>query len=153
MRRNPPQPGETASANLRNAQQLLQFLAIDILESGNIGEKERREWRRDVAAIKARVDAAVIAIESGEVHRNPTLAIFGNPPLRLGRKYRDIHGPVRLVGEISGEVDAILYRHANDGKHYRHDFEHSTSLLAIQRGEYRDVLITSPDGNAIWQDF
>lgn len=87
-------------------------------------------------------------------HRNPAqLVVYGNPPLTVSKKYGDLRGPIRLVGAISGEAHAILYRHSHDGKQYRHDFEHPTSLIAVERAGRRDVIITSPDGDPIWQNF
>lgn len=80
-------------------------------------------------------------------HRNPSLVIFGNPP---GKTLR---GPIEVCGPMSREAHAILYRHVEDNKAYRHDFENPTTLLAIERDGKREVLITSPDGEPIWQDF
>jgi hypothetical protein len=100
---------------------------------------------RDLQALHAQV--------SSGYHRNPHMMILSNPPLALARKYGDLHGPIRVVGEISGEAHAILYRHKDDRKPYEHAFEHPTSLLAITRAGHKDVLITSPDGSPIWQDF
>lgn len=86
-------------------------------------------------------------------HRNPLMQVLSNPPLGLARKYGDLRGPIRVVGEISGEAHAILYRHAEDRKPYKHEFEHPTSLIAVERAGRKDVVITSPDGHPIWQDF
>lgn len=84
-------------------------------------------------------------------HRNPpiVLAPGHNPPMNARR----IPTGTRVAGLISEEAHAILYRHVEDGKQYRHDFQHPTLLLALERGERKDVLITSPDGWPIWQDF
>lgn len=86
-------------------------------------------------------------------HRNPMMMVLGNPPFTVARKYGDLRGPIRLVGEISGEAHAILYKHKDDRKLYEHEFGHPTALLAIERAGRHDVLITSPDGSPIWQDF
>lgn len=45
--------------------------------------------------------------------RNPLLATFGNPPV------------------ISEEVTRIEYVHAEDGKHYYHDFDPPVSMRVI----------------------
>jgi hypothetical protein len=62
---------------------------------------------------QAQAAAAVLARVAEQVHRgvhvNPTLAVFGaNPPHK--------------VGELSRDVQAILYRHAADGRDYVHPF-------------------------------
>lgn len=79
--------------------------------------------------------------------------VHRNPPLAISRHGRKRHYQSEVVGELSREVHAILYRHIEDGRQYRHDFEHRTSLLTLFDGQRSDVLITSPDGFPIWQDF
>jgi hypothetical protein len=76
-----------------------------------------------------------------------------NPPLTIHRHSRRRHYQSTIVGELSHEAHAILYRHVEDGRQYRHDFVNPTSLLTLFDGERNDVLITSPDGWPIWQDF
>lgn len=80
-----------------------------------------------------------------------------NPPddevLGISRYGRKQQYCSQAVGEISREAHAILYRHVEDGKQYRHDFERPTSLVTLFDGDTNDVLITSPDGSPIWQDF
>lgn len=77
-----------------------------------------------------------------------------NPPMRRGRRIVEHSNySAQRVGLMSQEVHAVLYRHIEDGKQYRHDFEHETSLIALLHGEANDVLITSPDGFPIWQEF
>ena len=76
-----------------------------------------------------------------------------NPPMRRGRRIAERNYSARKVGLMSTEVHAVLYRHIEDGKQYRHDFAHETSLIALLHGEANDVLITSPDGFPIWQEF
>ena len=103
-----------------------------------------------IAALRALQDQVM----HGYHRNNPAqLVVYGNPPLLISRKYGDLRGPIRLSGAISGEVHAILYKHIEDGKPYRHDFEHPTSMLAVERAGRKDVLITSPEGDPIWQDF
>lgn len=68
--------------------------------------------------------------------RNPPLAIFANPP--KGSKV------------LSRECHSIAYRHAEDGKLYRHDFEHNGVCIYLL-----------PDGSLLikhktlrlWEDF
>lgn len=77
-----------------------------------------------------------------------------NPPLTRGRRLLGHSNyTAHRAGLMSKEVHAILYRHIEDGEQYRHDFDHSTSLIALRHGDANDVLITSPDGFPIWQDF
>lgn len=76
-----------------------------------------------------------------------------NPPLGIRNHSRKRHYQSTIVGELSREAHAILYRHVEDGKQYRHDFENPTSLLTLFDGQRNDVLITSPVGWPIWQDF
>jgi hypothetical protein len=86
------------------------------------------------------------------VHRNPPLILLSNPPMQY-RGPRGGHGPLKFLDVISEEAHAILYRHAEDGKPYRHDFERPTHLIAVERNGKHDVLITSADNEPIWQDF
>lgn len=75
-----------------------------------------------------------------------------NPPMQLKRRIENASS--RIKGLMSEEVHAIFYRHAEDGKLYQHDFKNPTLMLAVERGDgVRDILITSPDGFPIWQDF
>jgi hypothetical protein len=81
------------------------------------------------------------------VHRNP-------PALAISRQEtRRKHYQSQVVGVLSRDAHAVLYKHIEDGRRYRHDFEHRTSLLTLFDGQKNDVLITSPDGFPIWQDF
>lgn len=84
--------------------------------------------------------------------KNPPLILLSNPPMRYGGS-RGGHGPLKFLDLISDECHAILYRHIEDGKPYRHDFERPTQLVAVERNGKKDVLITSEDGAPIWQDF
>lgn len=54
-------------------------------------------------AIEHIAKAMLVQLERG-IHANPQLAVFGNPPL------------------LSRDVQAVLYRHAEDGKDYVHPF-------------------------------
>ena len=84
--------------------------------------------------------------------RNPPLILLSNPPMRY-KGSQSGHGSLKFLDLISDECHAILYRHAEDGKPYRHDFERPTQLVAVERNGKKDVLITSEDGAPIWQDF
>jgi len=93
-------------------------------------------------------------VHSQGVHRrrNPPLILLSNPPMRY-KGSRSGHGSLKFLDLISDEAHAILYRHIEDGKPYRHDFERPTQLVAIERNGKKDVLITSEDDSPIWQDF
>ena len=73
------------------------------------------------------------------IHRNPTLAILGNPRRKLARK-----------------VLAIDYVHASDGKKYTHDFaedtDHGPVCAYVEDGGKRVVLEAS-DHRAIVKDY
>lgn len=76
-----------------------------------------------------------------------------NPPIRARRRMHR-HFESEIVDIMSQEVHAILYRHSADGKQYRHDFINPTSMMALRNERGRsDILITSPDGFPIWQEF
>lgn len=88
------------------------------------------------------------------IHRNPPLIVLSNPPVRTHRFIKGVEGhEVDVEGIISTEAHAILYRHFEDGKPYRHDFEHPTTLMAVDINDRKCVVIESPEGNPIWQDF
>lgn len=68
----------------------------------------RDDDRTDVAALGVLADYMLEQLGKG-VHVNPALAIFGaNPP--------------RRAGILSNEVQAVLYRHAGNGRDYVHPF-------------------------------
>lgn len=120
-----------------------------------VDEGDRSDVFRYLAEAQELVQRLAQQAQMG-YHANPAMVIYGNPPAQLtkaGRFSRDIKGPMTLKGIISHEAHAILYRHVKDGKPYRHDFEHPTTLLAVERNGQNDVVITSPDGNPVWQDF
>lgn len=116
------------------------------------GERGVNEWaHRELWDVIHQLTALREQVAAG-YHRNPNMMILSNPPMRAVARYGAMHG-LKVVGEISGEAHAILYRHKDDRKPYEHEFEHPTSLLAVERAGRKDVLITSPDGSPIWQDF
>lgn len=64
--------------------------------------------------------------------RNPPLVVYGsNPP-----------------GPIGEDVHAIYYRHAEDGKHYVHEFAGDVQMDALEDGS---VLLSGP--LPLWEDF
>lgn len=67
--------------------------------------------------------------------------------------HRNPYTPLRIVGTISDDVHTVAYRHAKDGKLYKHDFgEGNAKLYAIERHGKRDLLISG--GNLpLWDDF
>ena len=86
--------------------------------------------------------------------RNPGLVIYGNPPRQLEIAEKEIAGPFSLGGVISREVHLLAYQHAKDGQDYQHDFESETWMAGVvsKRGR-RDVILFSPSGEPLWQDF
>lgn len=86
--------------------------------------------------------------------RNPGLVIYGNPPRQLEIAEKEIAGPFSLGGVISKEVHLLAYKHAKDGQDYQHDFEDETWMAGVvsKRGR-RDVILFSPSGEPLWQDF
>jgi hypothetical protein len=68
------------------------------------------------------------------VHENPTLAVLGNPP-------------AKVVGTLSRRLYELRYKHASDGKDYRHPFGPGASVLLLADGS---VLIRSKQ--RLWED-
>jgi hypothetical protein len=89
--------------------------------------------------------------------RNPPLLIVGNPPLQLSRRGRDRiysgDGPLRFEEQMSSEVHSLAYRHSEDDKLYKHEFEKPTEMWAVKRGDKKDILLTSFGAAPLWQDF
>lgn len=103
-----------------------------------LAQQEIRD--RHHAAAGERVDQALTLlgelldqVEAG-IHTNPALVIYGNPPGR----------------HIGREVYGVEYRHAKDGKDYRHDFEGGAELWGLEDGS---LLIRSRKGRRHWEDF
>lgn len=62
--------------------------------------------------------------------------------------------PFKIVGVLGTDVHSIAYKHAEDGKLYQHDFQRrSAEVLAVERHGKRDLLITSPEGIPLWDEF
>lgn len=60
--------------------------------------------------------------------------------------------PFRVIGEIGDDVHSVAYRHAKDGKLYKHDFEPgSAKVIAVERHGKRELLVTGDV--PLWDDF
>lgn len=60
--------------------------------------------------------------------------------------------PFRIVGVIGSDVHSVAYKHAKDGKLYRHDFKRgSAQAIAVERHGKRDILITGDV--PLWDEF
>lgn len=77
---------------------------------------------------------------SGGYHRNPAGSV--------------LRGPIEIAGILSHDLRSVAYRHAKDSKLYKHDFErNSAEVLALIRNGKRDLLLSSPDGIPLWDEF
>jgi hypothetical protein len=79
-----------------------------------------------------------------------------NPPMRGGvlipRGGQLDGAPVLFARVIGREMVELRYRHAQDGKLYRHPFEQPATLFGITRGEgQRGLMILSR--SPLWDDF
>lgn len=86
----------------------------------------------------------------------PSLVIFNPPsehavPLRVRR----ILGPGnKFVGVVSVDVRDIGYRHVDDGKLYRHDFDPAVDMFAIVGPDGGHcVLLMGSKGQSLWEEF
>lgn len=71
-----------------------------------------------------------------------------NPPIFTGGKRKVSGSPAHLIGM---SVYEIRYRHANDGKDYKHPFERDDVLmLGMPDGSLK---IESASGKKLWQNF
>lgn len=103
------------------------------------------------AQIMAIADAMLEQVERG-VHHNPPLVVFGNPPHGRGTTQHNLR--VGLVDVMSHDIHSVAYTHVEDGKDYKHDFEHPTDLIAAEQSDGRRVLvIRSPSGRDVWDIF
>jgi hypothetical protein len=102
---------------------------------------------------RVRWEAGTPAPRKGRYRSNPELVIF-NPAMRpaRGRGSRSLeHGAHGLLSE---EAHELRYRHVEDGKLYRHPFETPVEVRAIRgSGGVHDILLTSPQGLNLWEDF
>ncbi len=122
------------------------------LLAAGVPEAEAKQRARAIAGAaywRAAVRKSTIAVVGGKLDakaerkerrarrkatKNPVLAIMGNPPGKL----------------FSKDVHAILYTHADDGKHYRHDFAGGVRMAALDDGSVR---IYHPTGKPVWKEF
>lgn len=66
--------------------------------------------------------------------------------------HKNPYTPFRVVGEIGDDVHSVAYRHAKDGKLYKHDFEPgSARVIAVERHGKRELLVTGDV--PLWDDF
>lgn len=62
--------------------------------------------------------------------------------------------PFRVIGVIGEDVHSVAYKHAKDGKLYKHDFRSgSAQVIAVERHGKKDLLITGIDGVPLWDEF
>lgn len=115
-RRNPPQPGEGPGQNIRNA--LASLVAERELIKQGMGERDPAELYKWYGDIVTRLEVALRQVESGRLG-NPTLAVFGNPS---------------KAAVLSNDVQAVLYRHAADGRDYVHPFGHGVRVVNNRDG-------------------
>jgi hypothetical protein len=65
-----------------------------------------------------------------------------------------VYTPFRVVGVIGRDVHFIAYQHDKDKKNYKHDFKGGNAeVLAVERHGKRELLITSPTGANLWDEF
>jgi hypothetical protein len=88
--------------------------------------------------IRDMVDALEEQVKEG-YHRNPSSS--------------RLYEPFKVVGLIGKHVDSIAYIHAQKNKPYKHDFEGQAEIVAIERHGKRELLITSPQGVPLWDEF
>ena len=68
--------------------------------------------------------------------------------------HRNPYTPFRIVGVIGRNVHFIAYEHDKDGKMYKHEFKGGNAeVLAVERHGKRELLITSPNGSPLWDEF
>jgi hypothetical protein len=70
-----------------------------------------------------------------------------------GGYHHNPYKPFKIVNVLGRSVHSIAYEHAKDGKLYKHDFGNNAEVLAIERHGKRELLITSPDGLPLWDEF
>ena len=65
-----------------------------------------------------------------------------------------LYEPFKIIGVIGRDVHSIAYVHATEHKPYKHDFKKgSAEIVAIERHGKRELLVTSPDGVPLWDEF
>lgn len=65
-----------------------------------------------------------------------------------------MYTPFKIVGVIGTDVHFVAYQHADDGENYKHDFKGGNAeVLAVIRHGKKELLITSPTGKPLWEEF
>lgn len=65
-----------------------------------------------------------------------------------------VYEPFKIVGTLGRQVESVKYIHEDDGKPYQHDFKGtSAEVLAVERHGKRELLIASPRGVPLWDEF
>ena len=109
------------------------------------------EMRQEIAAdnmLKAESLASRIEIILSRLRVNARGGYHANPS--SSRMYE----PFKIIGVIGTDVHHIAYKHVNDGKLYKHDFKRgSAEVIAVERHGKRELLVTSPDGVPLWEEF
>lgn len=128
------------------------------LRSREVNEIGRAEASAALIRAHAVVNGMIEQLDR-DVHVNPGLVMFGNPPVRLGeydtvrRGSGDLTG-VRLTGLIGTNVHQIKYEHAEDKKAYVHDIEEpGTALWAATWKRNKILVLMNRDSLPLWQDF
>lgn len=66
--------------------------------------------------------------------------------------HRNPYTPFRVVGVMGKDVHSVAYRHAKDGKLYKHDFKGGNArVLAVERHGKKELLITGDV--PLWDEF
>ena len=85
----------------------------------------------------------------------PSLVVF-NPPVGLVPfRVKRILGPGnKFVGVVSVDVQDIGYRHVDDGKLYRHEFDEATDMFAVVGPDGGHcILLVGSKGQSLWEEF
>lgn len=95
--------------------------------------------QRVLRRIRDAVDALHDQVKEG-YHRNPSSS--------------RLYEPFKINGVIAKDVHQIKYQHAQNKDFFQHKFERgSAEILAVTRHGKRELLITSPDGVPLWDEF
>ncbi len=69
-----------------------------------------------------------------------------------GGYHQNPYTPFRVVGTMGEDVHSVAYRHAKDGKLYKHDFKRgSAQIIAVERHGKKELLITGDV--PLWDEF
>lgn len=102
--------------------------------------------RSNLAAIEDIARELLGQVRRG-VHTNTPLAIIGNPPV----PGRGLDRTPILYDKVLGRLMEIRYRHADDGKLYKHDVDTAAKIHTATRGGQRILVIAGP--RPLWADF